>query len=188
MRARHTLMSPVWLVTDARTEGTLRASLAALPRGAGVIFRHYHLAPPQRRAAFRHVARLCRARGLAIVLAAPARLARAWGADGCYGDARMVGPGPALVRLVTAHSLHEIGPARRARADAVLLSPVFATRSHPDGRTLGTVRFLAIARQSAVPVIALGGMTARRARRLRGHGWAAIDGLAAKNLRIPKDS
>ena len=62
--------------------------------------------------------------------------------------------------------MEQIATAARARADAVLLSPVFATRSHPGGRALGPLRFLMLARQSPLPVIALGGMTRQRAARL----------------------
>jgi thiamine-phosphate pyrophosphorylase len=72
----------------------------------------------------------------------------------------------------------ELGLAARLGADAALLSPVFATRSHPGGATLGPVRFRLLARQAALPVIALGGMDARRARALRWRRWAAIDGLS----------
>jgi len=60
----------------------------------------------------------------------------------------------------------------------VLLSPVFPTRSHPGGKVLGALRFRLLAARSRLPVLALGGMNARRARALRGFGWAAIDGLA----------
>ncbi len=69
-----------------------------------------------------------------------------------------------------------------ARNDAVLLSPVLPTRSHPGAPVLGMVRFLLLARHSPVPVLALGGMNRAAARRLpsRGavQGWAAIDGLS----------
>ena len=60
----------------------------------------------------------------------------------------------------------------------MLLSPVFATRSHPGGGTLGPVRFRLLARQARLPVIALGGMNAAKARALRWKRWAAIDGLS----------
>lgn len=188
MRMRQTLMPDLWLVTDARTAAVLGPSLRGLPRGSGVIFRHYHLPPVARRAAFEQTLRLCRARGHVIVLAGTAREARAWGADGAYGPPAVLAPGPAALRLCTAHSLRELAAAARARADAVLLSPVFPTRSHPGGRTLGPVRFLLLARHSPIPVIALGGMTAATARRLPGFGWAAIDGLARKTHGNPKDS
>jgi thiamine-phosphate pyrophosphorylase len=68
------------------------------------------------------------------------------------------------------------------RADAVVLSPVFATRSHPGATPLGPLRFRLLARRAGLPVIALGGMDARRARRIGATRWAAIDGL------IPEDS
>jgi thiamine-phosphate pyrophosphorylase len=62
----------------------------------------------------------------------------------------------------------------------VLLSPVFATRSHPKAHPLTPVRARFIARAALVPVLALGGVTARNATLLSGFsGIAAIDGLGA---------
>lgn len=168
----------LWLVSDARTDAVLEAALRRLPRGAGLVFRHYHLPAPARAARFRRLARQCRRRGLVAVWAGTPRAARGQRADGCYGPPGPLAPGPALLRLITVHSLRELAAAQRARADAVLVSPVFPTRSHPGAPGLGPLRWLAIARASAVPAIALGGMTRHRARRLPGHGWAAIDGLA----------
>ncbi|MBW8784151.1 MAG: thiamine phosphate synthase [Novosphingobium sp.] len=167
----------LWLVSDARNDARLEAAVARLPRGSGVIFRHGHLGPVERRARFDQVARAARRCGHRIVLAGSPALARRWGADGAYGHPRLLARGPAMLRLATAHSLAEIAAARRARADAVLLSPVYATRSHPGGPPLGPVRFLLLACLAGLPVIALGGMTAMRAQLLPVHGWAAIDGL-----------
>lgn len=171
----HTLIPAIWLVSDARNDAGLEAALARLPRGSGFIFRHYHLSPEQRRSRFRHVAKMARRRGHRVVLSGDARTALGWGADGAYGAADMLTRGPACLRLVTVHSLREMAKARRA--DALLLSPVHATRSHPGGKVLGPLRFLLMARLARVPVIALGGMNAARSRSLRGHPWAAIDGL-----------
>lgn len=187
MRARQTPLPGLWLMTDARTADRLDESLRALPRGSGVIFRHYHLAPVARRAEFTRILRHCRARGLIAVLSGSARQAAAWGADGCYGPPGLLAPGPAMLRLAAAHSLAELARAAAIRADAALLSPVFPTRTHPGAPALGPLRFRLLARQSPVRVIALGGMTARTVRHLPGAAWAAIDGLA-KKPRIPKDS
>jgi len=178
MPVRHTLPS-LWLVTDQRTDGVLERAVARLPRGAGVVFRHYHLSAAERAARFRALARVARGRGLVVAWAGSASEARRVGAGACYGPASLLARGPALARLVTVHSLREIGAAGRARANAVLLSPVFATRSHLGARGLGALRFRVLAAWSSVPVVALGGMDARRARALRGFGWAAIDGLAS---------
>lgn len=157
----------LWLISDARNDAVLERALRRMPRGSGLIYRHYHLPEAERRARFRALARIARARGMAVVLAGDAAMARRWGADGAYG---------ARQALATAHSLRELGRARGAAG--VLLSPVFPTRSHPGGRVLGAVRFRLIAARSPVPVIALGGMNRARARALKWPRWAAIDGLS----------
>jgi len=158
--------------------------LDRLPRGSGFVFRHYHLNYAERRQRYAVLKRLCRARGHRIVLAAGPAQARRWGADGSYGEARR----SPTARLATVHDLAQIGRANRTGAALVLLSPVLPTRSHPGAAPLGAVRFLLLARRAAVPVIALGGMDRRRARRLPGFGWAAIDGLSHMSGRIPLDS
>lgn len=171
----------VWLVSDARNDGWLEAALRKLPRGSALIYRHYHLAPAERRARFDRLAALARRRGHLVVLAGTAREARAWRADGAYGAAGRLARGPVALRLVTAHSLTEIGMARRARADAIVLSPVFATRSHPQARALGVVRFRLLAMRADAAAVALGGMDWARIRRLKWNRWAAIDGLKPKD-------
>jgi thiamine-phosphate pyrophosphorylase len=122
--------------------------------------------------------RAAHARGHVAVLADSASTAREWGADGLYGAPRALYPTRGLLTLASAHSLREIGVANRARADAVLLSPVFPTRSHPGALALGPMRFRLLAAHAKMPVIALGGMNARTASRLGWPRWAAIDGLS----------
>jgi thiamine-phosphate pyrophosphorylase len=82
-----------------------------------------------------------------------------------------------LIVIATAHTMREIADANRSGADAVMLSPVFPTRSHPGGKTLGPVRFRLLARYARVPVIALGGMNRQRSHSLKWEKWAAIDGV-----------
>lgn len=166
----------LWLLSDARNDAVLEAALARLPRGSGLIFRHYHLPPAQRRDRFRQLARLANLRDHWVILAGDPATARQWGADGTYGRARA--PVPGLIHLATAHDMAEIAAANRSHADAILLSPVYPTRSHPGGEVLGPLRFRLLARHANMPVIALGGMSARGANRLNWTRWAAIDGLS----------
>jgi thiamine-phosphate pyrophosphorylase len=169
MRSRHNDLPRVWVVTDARNDAALDAAVRRLPRGSGVIYRHHHLTARQRRRRFAELQRLCRRFGHRLILAGTPRQARRWGADGAYGP-----PDPGLT-LASVHSLREIGRANRLASDALLLSPVYPTRSHLAEPPLGRVRFLLLARRARAPVIALGGMTAQRFRGLPVHGWAAID-------------
>ncbi|MFC3100166.1 thiamine phosphate synthase [Altererythrobacter lauratis] len=171
----------LWLLSDARNDAALEAALARLPRGSGFIYRHYHLPPVERLARFNQLSRLAWARGHTVILADSAPTAREWGADGIYGAPRALVPRrDDLLRLATVHSLGEMAEARRMGADAVLLSPAFATRTHPGAPFLGPLRWrMLAARAGRIPVIALGGMNARKARRLDWPHWAAIDGLSS---------
>ena len=169
----------LWLLSDARNDAGLEGALARLPGGSGFVYRHYHLPPAERLTRFRQLARRARAQGHLVILADSALTAREWGADGIYGAPRALYPRRRdLLRIATAHDLREIGEANRARADALMLSPVFPTRSHEGAATLGPARFRTLAAHSRVPVIALGGMTAESAQRLGWPRWAAIDGLS----------
>lgn len=184
MIRRHPLPR-LWLMTDERVGEGLWPALERLPRGSGVIFRHYRT--PERRALFERVRRIARRRGLLLLLAGSPREAIAWHADGAHGRSPHVRSSRPLVRTAPAHDAYELA---RARADAVLLSPVFLTHSHPGARVLGPLRFAVLARRARLPVIALGGMDARRFRRLErsgAYGWAAIDAFSNQNLKeVPR--
>ena len=169
----------LWLLSDARNDAVLEDRLRALPPGSGFVYRHYHLAPQERIDRFMALRRIARARGHLVILADSTLTAREWGADGVYGAARSLYPTRSdMVTVATAHDMAEIAEANRARADAVMLSPVFPTNSHPGAPTLGPARFRLLAGHAHMPVIALGGMNARTAHRLDWPRWAAIDGLS----------
>ena len=156
----------LWLMTDERQGDSLWRALERLPRGGGIVFRHYSLPRAERARLFEKVRRIARARGQILLVAGPPLP----GGDGTHGR-----PGRGL-RSVSVHNLRELKAAERAGADFVFLSPVYPTRSHPEARPLGAHRFALIAHQAKVPVIALGGMDAERARALAGaYGWAGID-------------
>ena len=160
----------LWLMTDERMGDRLWIALERLPARSGVVFRHYSLDPDARRVLWGDIRTIARRRRL-VLIAAGAPLP---GADGCHNRR---GSG---IRTASAHNLRELRAAERRGADLVFLSPVFATRSHPNATALGGARFTLIARQAQVPAIALGGMDARKARLLRGaYGWAAIDAWSA---------
>jgi thiamine-phosphate pyrophosphorylase len=155
----------LWLMTDERQGEALWRALERLPKGAGVVFRHYGLAPGERRKLFERVRRIARRRRLLLLA----------GGGGLRGDGVHGRRGGGL-RSASAHNLRELKSAERSGATLVFLSPAFATRSHPGSRPLGPVRFGLAARHARIPVIGLGGLDARKARRLpHSYGWAGID-------------
>ena len=174
--ARRQPLPRLWLFTDERLGEQLHAAVERLPRGGGIVFRQYSLALPERRLLFDALHRVALRRGLMLLLAGTAAQARAWGADGSHGRGRGTG-----FRSAPVHDLAEIRAAERAGANLLFLSPVFATRTHPEAVPLGPRRFSRLAHRTHLPVIALGGMSAERAQKMRAlgaYGWAGIDAFA----------
>ena len=68
---------------------------------------------------------------------------------------------PDWIITASAHSLRAL--IALSHVDAVFLSPIFATASHPGAKVLSPVRAAFIAAASPVPVYALGGINARNA-------------------------
>jgi thiamine-phosphate pyrophosphorylase len=158
-------------MTDERIGEALWPALERLPRGSGVVFRHYGLPLAERRILFGKVAKVARRRNLDLVRAGGQRLGR--GEAGVHNGRRSLHPG---LRTTAVHKRSE---AIRSGADMIFVSPVFATRSHPGARPLGRVRLGLMIRGLTIPVIALGGMNSRRAKGLPGiHGWAGIDAFS----------
>jgi len=156
-------------------------AIAELPRGSVVILRDYGAA--DRAAYAARLARLCRSRRLRLLVAGDVRLAVAVGSHGLHlpegaarsGDRRWrLWRKPGWLVTAAAHSPLAVARARRAGVDALLLSPVFATASHPGAAPLGPLRFAALTRRTRLPVYALGGMTAATTLRLAGSGAAGI--------------
>ena len=92
---------------------------------------------------------------------------------------------------VAVHNEPELRLAQKAGFQTILLSPVFATNSHPDARPLGVLRARGLARLAdtfGLRTFALGGMDETALHRLDPQadlfkGYAAISAFAAINKR-----
>jgi thiamine-phosphate pyrophosphorylase len=180
----------LYLLGDPQRLPDPRAAAARLPRGAAVLARG--LAP----AVLAGLAAIARQRHLILVVAGDGRLALRYGAGLHLPDRRATAGllpfllarrrRPLLLTLA-AHGRAGLARARRLGADAVLLSPVFPTASHPGAPALGPLRWAALARSArghangdaGQAVVALGGVGAANAGRLPRWtaGFAAISGL-----------
>jgi thiamine-phosphate pyrophosphorylase len=179
----------LWLLTDPDRTPDPLAAAALLPRGAAVVYRSFGAL--DRLDVARRLRRLTRQRGVMLLIGLDWRLAAAVGADGVHLPQRAMALAPRLRRarpgwLISAavHDAASIAAAARWRPHAVLLSPAFPSRSPSAGRTLGPVRFAALARRASGPVIALGGVNARTAKRLQSSGAAgaaAVDALSTRS-------
>jgi thiamine-phosphate pyrophosphorylase len=70
-----------------------------------------------------------------------------------------------------------------AGVEAVVISPVFPSRSPSAGAPIGALRFRILVRTARLPVYALGGVNPRTARALKGCGAAGLAAVEALDAR-----
>jgi len=180
----HPYLPALIFMTDEHRLTDPLPAVEKLPRGSAVILRHYNW--PERVELAQALARLCHRRSLRLLVAGNSRLARAVGADGVHLPEYMAHRGrnalrrgcrPGWIITTAAHSPAGIARAESAGADAVLLSPIFATPSHPGIQGLGVLRFVKWCRAGKLPIYGLGGIDSLNAQRLVGSGAAGIAGI-----------
>lgn len=184
----------LWLVSDPARLSDPAPVLARLPRGCGLIWRPYGLRRAQALAVGRRLRALTRRRGHLLLVAGDWRLATRLSADGLHLPEALARRGPLAPALgwrrahrgaarpwlsAACHGRRALARATALGADMVTLSPVFATDSHPGAPNLGPLRFAALTRRAGRPVIALGGLTARRLRRLPPGATAGVAMIGA---------
>lgn len=181
--ARRKRLPPLILVIDPDRTPDPVALAERLPKGCGVIFRGFGRKGSGKTA--RRLAAVARRRGLVLLIGADAFRGTGAGAHlperMAYRASALKRGRPGVIVTAAAHSLPALVRARRAGADAALLSTVFKSRSPSAGRPLGSVRFAALVRLAGLPVYALGGVRTKNAPRLLGSGAAGlamVEGLA----------
>jgi thiamine-phosphate pyrophosphorylase len=154
----------LWMFTDANRLADPRVAVSRLPKGlCGVVLRHDGVA--DRAILGRDLARLCRERRLALVVAGDRRLAALLRCGVHLRAGRSGGPlAPKLPRgafiTSSAHDARELRRAAQGGADLAFLSPLLPTASHPGAASLGVVRWTNLAKTALLPVAALGGVSA----------------------------
>ena len=182
-RFRGKALPRLFFFTDPVRTPDPEAVIRRLPRGAGVVYRAF--GDPAAVAKGRRLVRTARRRGLLVLAGADASLAARIGADGVHLPERAAIKArgvrrarPTWIVTAAAHSGAAIVRARRSGVDAVFVSPIFASASPSAGRPIGALRFAALTIEAKLPLVALGGINAKTARRLaRTHaaGIAAIE-------------
>ncbi|MBI1360233.1 MAG: thiamine monophosphate synthase [Alphaproteobacteria bacterium] len=182
-------LPPVFLMSDPDRTPDLPELVAALPRGWGVIYRHF--GADDRFETGARLARICRRRRLTLLVSADPDLALRTGADGVHWpETRLHLRRPRLfgarriIETAAVHSRSALRRAAQAGVDAAIVSTVFESGSPSASVPIGPERFRRLARTAPLPVFALGGITANNAGRLvmqthgRFAGWAAVGSIA----------
>jgi len=158
-----------------------------LPPGAAVVFRAF--GAPDAVARGQRLREITRRRGLPLLVGADAALALAVEADGLHLPERLSAQAsdlraahPDWLITLAAHDLEAARVGAATGADALVVSPVFSSRSSSAGAPLGVEGLKRIVEAVEVPVYALGGVSADTAARLLDTGIvgiAAVEALSA---------
>lgn len=176
-------LPPLWYFTDVRRcPDSLPVVRCLPPCLAGVVFRHDGIAGRAELGAA--LARLCRARRIALVVAGDPALASRLRAGLHLRDGRRPGRGAwlrARSALLTssAHDARGVRRAVEAGAELIFISPAFPTASHPGAGALGPVRWARLAAAARGRAAALGGLDGGTIGRLRGTSCKAIGAVGA---------
>lgn len=175
---------PVLVVTDRhQARKPLIEMAAGVFDGGGrwLLLRDKDLARADRVALGRQIVELAAAYGAVVLMSGEVEAAVEAGAAGVHlprdGDPRSARArlGPGALIGVSAHDAGEVERAAAAGADYATLSPIFASPSKPGyGPPLGRDGLASAVAAAAIPVLALGGVSAARAADCLAAGAAGI--------------
>ncbi|MDV7339861.1 thiamine phosphate synthase [Terasakiella sp. A23] len=179
---------PLFLMTDAKRLPDPSDFIPLLPKGSAVIVRHF--SEQEKTNIIFKIKPVCRKHKIKILVSDSPSLALRHQLDGVHFPEKTVrkiaGCGylrrarPSLIFTAACHSARALNAAQKARLDAVLISPIFATQSHPGGKTLGPWTFQKLSRTKGLKTYGLGGINPKTAQRLitsRACGFAGIGSL-----------
>lgn len=168
----------LFLTDPARTPDPVSA-LSGLPRGSGIIYRHFGAETRHQTAL--DLSAAAKALGLRLLIAADPDLAKAVEADGVHWPEARLGQARVwrnrfAIQTASAHSRQAIWRASQLSMDAVLVSSVFPSDSPSAERPLGVTRFRRLVSASPLPVYGLGGVTALSSNRIS--QYAGLSGIS----------
>jgi thiamine-phosphate pyrophosphorylase len=170
------------LMTDDQRLPDPIPAIHNLPAESGVIFRHYD--DPHKESLCITLRALTKNLGHQFFVAEDVDLAVQVAADGCHlpehlsaraQNIRQAHPEWFLTAAVHSQAAHE---AADECLDAILASPVFATKSHASAVPLGVPKLTSWIKAKDRPTYGLGGITDRNAENLKDSGLIGLAGVS----------
>ena len=185
--ARSTHLPSLILFTDDERLPNPQEIVPMLPAGSAVVLRHYN--SPHRKSLARMLRSICTQQRLLLIISDDLPLAKDVKADGLHLPEYRLMLSALETRLWhstgqgiltgAVHSPKALWRAQQLGVDAVFLSPVFNSASHPNRSPLGLMRFTKLCGYTGIPAYALGGIDKISAKRMIGSGAAGVAAIGA---------
>lgn len=182
--ARKAGASTMFFLTDSTRARKPEKTIKKLPTGSIVVVRDYE--HPDRRSLCMSLASIAKRQKCRLFVAGDLELAKAVKADGFHLPEHMLSERTAIHKaktmgLLVSAACHNRAALRRAEVacvDYALVSPVFATNSHPGALPLGMHRFARLIDGTTMPIVALGGIEPKTVGTLKGLRLGGIAGIS----------
>ena len=170
-------------ITDSENFNPLDA-IKKLPKNSAVILRDYNLSFEKRFELGKKIKKICREKKILFLVAANYKLALKLGADGMHLPEKLIPNiyrikqlNPQYIVCCAAHNYIAAVKAKKSGADAILVSPVFKTNSHPNQKPLGALKAQKLAKLG-IKTYALGGISAQNCKTLKNGGFTGFAGIS----------
>jgi thiamine-phosphate pyrophosphorylase len=186
--AKNKRLPALIFMTDMKRLPDPSALISRLPKKSALIVRHF--SRREKEEIILKIKSLCQKHKVMLLVSDDFYLAIRHRLDGVHFSeksikkiascGKFIQPKPGFLTTAACHSQTAIKQAERTGIDAVLLSPLFTTQSHPGGRKLNHYQRNLIFSNANIQIYGLGGITAQTARSLQNSplvGFAGISGL-----------
>jgi len=178
-RTRISVLPPVMFLTDETRTPNPLATVQRLPKGWGVLYRHF--GGTDSMTSGRELANCARQRGLFFSVSSDISLARKLGADGIHipnsrlPNTRRSSLGDFVI-TTSVHSPSELRRAIRFGVNSLFVSPIFESLSPSAGKSLNIFGLRGYIQKTNVDIFGLGGISASNCQRLN-TSLAAVEAL-----------
>ncbi len=154
-----------------------------LPKNSAIIIREYDLNNSQRFDFASQISDLARKKSLKVFVGKDVELAKKIQADGVHfsdleGLKSHNNLGRNFLVSYACHSEKSVRKAQKFGCDLIFYSPIFSTKSHPNQKTIGSLKLRNLASKITIPIYALGGIDENNIKILTNSHVAGIGGIS----------
>ena len=177
IRSKNNKLPKVIIIFDDELFDKKKLLKLKIPKKSAFLLRSYET--KKRKKIAKQLLKFCKMKKIKLLIGSDIKLAEDIKADGIHFpeymikknkinwiDIKNVKSKKRWIITTSVHSIQSLKKAEGLDIDAVLLSPVFPSKSHPNSKSLGLNKFSKIVKKTKLPIYALGGINIKNVKSL----------------------
>ena len=177
IRSKNNKLPKVIIIFDYELFDKKKLLKLKIPKKSAFLLRSYET--KKRKKIAKQLLKFCKMKKIKLLIGSDIKLAEDIKADGIHFpeymikknkinwiDIKNVKSKKRWIITTSVHSIQSLKKAEGLDIDAVLLSPVFPSKSHPNSKSLGLNKFSKIVKKTKLPIYALGGINIKNVKSL----------------------